>query len=293
MVRIRTVKEFLWQITEQYGESDAYQWEQNGNIIAKSYFNLNDDVSMMAREIHRTFGEQRNIVIISETSYYFMCAFYGAIVSGNIAIPMDTKAQKDDMIKRINFSDASIVMISDKFANIKEDIKNSCSKVNRIIDIDHFLEEIPESAAKEALPIIYPDQVSVMLFTSGTTGNGFKAAMLTQDGILAGVKGYIPLFRPGDKTLSVLPIHHCFELFEGQMKASYSGCTICINDDITNLIQNLKKFKITNIIAVPAIANLLCSIIERGIKDKPIDEVKELNVLGHRFEMNYEFCCAR
>ena len=280
MIRIRTVREFLWQVAEQYGIAEAYVWDQAGEIKSKTYNDLNEDVTMFARQMHMMFGEQRKIAVLGDTSYDWMCAFFGTIVSANIVVPMDMKSQKEDIIKRLNYADVSVVLLSDKYRAMEEDIMNACRKVNRVFSLESFSDSFSENTKKEVLSVVYPDQVSAMLFTSGTTGDGLKAAMLTQDGMLAGVKGYIPLYRPGDRLLSLLPIHHCFELFDGQMKALYMGCTICINDSISNLMKNMKKFGITAMVAVPAVANLFCSIIEREIKDHSVEEVYQM-IGGH------------
>ena len=54
-----------------------------------------------------------------------------------------------------------------------------------------------------------PDRMSVLLFTSGTTGNP-KGVMLSQRNITANIMDTcrIAHILPTDKTLSILPIHH-------------------------------------------------------------------------------------
>ncbi|MCR5507337.1 MAG: AMP-binding protein [Lachnospiraceae bacterium] len=281
MIRITTVKEFIWQIADQFGEYEAYEWYDNGGIVTRSFIDLNNDVSYISRQMHRTLGEQRHVAIIGDKSYMWMCIFYGIVTSANVAVPMDVKLGAGGIADRLDFADVSVVFLSKKYACLKDEIEKSCPKVDRIINIEGYLESVPQEALSEPLLMVYPDQVSVLLFTSGTSGNGFKAAMITQGALLSGVRDYAPLYRPGDTTLSVLPIHHCFELFLGQMKASYSGVTICINDDIADLIRDLNLFKVNSMIAVPAVAKLLCSVIEKGLKSGSADEARKL--LGGNF----------
>ena len=276
MIRIRTLREFLWQISEQFGETNAYAWEENGELKTKTYNNLNDDVTAIARELHYRFGEQRHIALIGATSYPWLSSFFGIIASSNVAVPMDINISKEDIIKRLNFADVSVVLLSNKYEHLKEDILNSCRKVDRIFSLERLMTHIHEESEKEFLQIAYPDITSVMLFTSGTTGDGLKAAMITQDGILSSVKGYVPAFRAGDNVLSILPLHHCYELCNGQLKALYNGCTIYLNDSIANIMQNMIKYKIDDIVAVPTVANLLCSFIERESKTKSPQEIYQM-----------------
>lgn len=280
MIRIRTVREFIWQTAEQFGTAPAYAWEENGVIKEKNYIELNEDVTRTARIMNFEFDVHRKIALLGDTTYPWMVSFFSTVVSGNTAVPMDMKLQRKDIIDRIKFADVSVVLVSDKYSDMKDDILKSCDKVTKVLSLEHFTDNVSAEAEGTILELVYPSEVSFMLFTSGTTGSGFKAAMLTQESILAGVKGYVPLCNPGDNVLSVLPIHHCLELFGVQFKALYSGCRICFNDSPVNIIANMSKFKINSLVVVPAVANLFCSLIEREIKTKSIEEIKMM-IGGH------------
>lgn len=201
---------------------------------------------------------------------------FSTIASSNVAVPFDVNVSEEELIERINFADINVILLSEKYAHLKDTILNSCKKVDKIFTIERIMKHVHTDSEMENLTIAYPDQVSLMLFTSGTTGDGLKAAQITQDGILASVKGYVPSFRPGDNVLSILPIHHCFELCNGQLKALYNGCNIFINDSLSSIMRNIVEQRINTIIAVPAIANLLCSFIESKSTDKSYDEIKQM-----------------
>ena len=280
MIRIRTLREFLWQVSEQFGVTQAYAWEENGVLQTKTYIDLNDDVTKIARELHYRFGEQRHIALIGDTSYPWLAAFFAGVVSSNVAVPIDVKQSKEDIIKRLNYADVNVVMLSDKYEHLKEDIMNSCRKVDKVFSLERFMDHISPESEKEYLQIAYPDLISLMLFTSGTTGDGLKAAMITQDNILACVRSCVPSFRAGDRVLSILPLHHCYELCNGQMKALYNGCTIYLNDGIANILPNIIKYRIQTVVAVPTVANLLCSLIERESKTRSVEEIRQM--LGGR-----------
>ena len=273
---IKTIDELLDQVTEQYGAAQAYAWLEDGEIITRSYANLRYDTKKMAHMIHEAVGERKKVALIGDLSYSWMCTYYGVVNSANIAVPMDVKLQPEELAGRLDYADVSIIFLSEKYKHFETTIRSSCSQVELILCLEDYPKTVSDLVWDDILPIVDPDEVASLLFTSGTTGDGYKAAMLTQTGMLADVKGYIPLLLPGDRYLAVLPIHHCFELFVGQMKAIYSGCTVCVNDHISNLIDNLSVFKITSIIAVPAVANLLCAIVENGLKTKSVEKVKQM-----------------
>ena len=66
--------------------------------------------------------------------------------------------------------------------------------------------------------------------------------------------------------MSVLPIYHTFELTVGNLGILYTGTTICINDKLENVVENLKRFNPSVMVVVPAIAELIYKKIMEATK---------------------------
>jgi acyl-CoA synthetase (AMP-forming)/AMP-acid ligase II len=90
--------------------------------------------------------------------------------------------------------------------------------------------------------------MSIMLFTSGTTGTS-KCVMLSERNQISCVQSAVRAtdFYEYDELLSVLPIHHTYELTINVAIQSL-GATVCINDSLKNVVKNLKVFKPTGIV---------------------------------------------
>lgn len=58
-------------------------------------------------------------------------------------------------------------------------------------------------------------------------------------------------FSPDDVLMSVLPIHHTYEMTCGILTPLTVGATVCINDSLKYLVKNLKTFRPTVLILVP------------------------------------------
>ena len=270
---MNTLHEFLDYMASKFKHSEAYAWLKDGEILSKSFIELRDDAQRMATYVQQNFGTGKKIALIGDMSYSWICAYYGIMTSANISVPLDTKLNTEELAERLVFADVSVVYPSGKYASMHDTIRALCEKVEAILPLEDCL------AACADAPLcgwesVDPDALSSLMFTSGTSGDGLKAAMITQRGILSDVTGPVPLCVPGDRLLSLLPIHHCFEIFVGQMKYLYLGATICINDSMSNLVPNLTKFGITIVVAVPALANMLAAFIMQGLKSHTIDEVK-------------------
>ena len=95
------------------------------------------------------------------------------------------------------------------------------------------------------------ERMSVMLFTSGTTGTS-KCVMLSEKNVVAAVNaacGCVEFF-PDDTIVSCLPIHHTYELCCFIAGLNY-GMKIAINDSLKRVIKNFEAFQPTGLVLVP------------------------------------------
>ena len=273
--KMHTLREFLRYTADRFGALPAYEWAEGGHVIAKTFADLQADALKTASKLQSCVGEGKKIALIGDMSYAWICAYYGIMISSNVSVPLDTKLRPGEIAERLNFADVSIVFLSERYSALKEAIQGYCSGIREILRLEDWPGPVRDGDPVDMEPND-PDALASLMFTSGTSGDGLKAAMISQRAILADVTGPVPLCVPGDRLLSLLPIHHCFEIFVGQMKYLYLGATVCINDDMKNLIPNLTRFRITIVVAVPALANMLAALIARGLKEHTMEEVRQM-----------------
>ena len=76
--------------------------------------------------------------------------------------------------------------------------------------------------------VINPDELRILLFTSGTTGSA-KGVCLSQRNIcsnILSIYGIVKVKR-SDLFFSILPLHHTYECTIGFLLPLYSGASIC------------------------------------------------------------------
>lgn len=130
------------------------------------------------------------------------------------------------------------------------------------------------------------DHLAALIYTSGTTGVP-KGVMLSHANLTALVASLAPLFPlgKGDRVLSVLPLHHTFELTCGMLLPLSRGARIVYLDELTaeRLELGLKSGRITAMIGVPALWEMLerrvsAKVAERGrFASQVFDVAVELN----------------
>ena len=101
------------------------------------------------------------------------------------------------------------------------------------------------------------EAMAEMLFTSGTTGTS-KCVMLSQKNIFAAANSATETvcFVPEDVVVSVLPVHHTYELMCILAEMMF-GIEICINDSLRHVLRNFQLFKPTGLVLVPLFLNTM------------------------------------
>lgn len=116
-----------------------------------------------------------------------------------------------------------------------------------------------------------PQNVAVILYTSGTTGRS-KGAMLSHRNIISNIQGADHLFKLDNQihTLSFLPINHVFEQVCGVLLPLSLGGTVSFAESLKKLGENLAEVKPTFLLGVPAVYRMFYERIIKNVQSKAI-----------------------
>lgn len=114
---------------------------------------------------------------------------------------------------------------------------------------------------------IDPNEMKILLFTSGTTGNS-KAVMLSHKNICANINSVAKVVKVNNSTsvLSILPIHHTYECTLGFLLVLYGGGNIAYCDGLRYISQNIQEYKPTFILCVPLLLENVYKKIIKSLK---------------------------
>ena len=252
------LQEYVSEISKAYKDRDAYRYIVDGTIARKSFKDLERDVNAVASWFVNKGWSGRHIAIIGSTSYNWVITFLGITCSSNVVIPIDRMLPAEDIVNLIAMGDADTVFVSNEFEHLIPLINEAENPVTDTISFaDESFKEILRTE-RVPLPKIDPGALAEILFTSGTTGVS-KGVMLSHRCIVSNISdiyrmNYAQNLKKDPVVMSILPIHHTFELTVDNLGVLYCGATVCINDKIENIVENLNKFKPSVILVVPAIA---------------------------------------
>jgi len=199
------------------------------------------------------------VAIYSENRLEWIYAFYAALQSNCIAIPIDYMSSAEDVAYIIDDCQPEILFISEAMQEAYTKVKQKITFKPQII----VFEDHPPVADQPETTWIGPDNnetTAVIIYTSGTTGSP-KGVMLSYTNIIQNMVAVIEekIFQTESQTLILLPLHHIFPLVGSMMVPLYSGGTIVVSPSMqtTDLMKTLAENQVTVMIGVPRLYELM------------------------------------
>lgn len=204
------------------------------------------------------------VLIWGPNSSWWAVAYWGIIIRGAIAVPVDFMSDpaRADSIR--NLTRAKTVLQS-RFKSERMNVADSIL----LEDLQYLLEDVqPISGPAPATP----DDTAQLIYTSGTTGNP-KGVILTHRNLIANMTQInlaVPIIIPGFNFLSLLPLSHMFEQMGGFFTPLYRGAAIVYPRTLkpSAIMEALGKEDIYIIMSVPRLMQLLKTTIERELEEK-------------------------
>lgn len=260
----------LCRIIAKHGDKTAFTYyDKNKKLYSISYSRFYNRIQRTAAGLTKRGLAGKKIALIGETSTAWLASYIAILVTGGVAIPMDKELEISSIIGLLESVDADAIIYSDHFNGKLAGVVSPESTIKTFIPIDPDENELAKEGVvayramraegKKELeagnfkfdPKQDREKMCEMLFTSGTTGTS-KCVMLCQKNIFSVVTSACASvdFGPDDVLVSVLPIHHTYELAILLAEMDY-GVHICINDSLTRVLKNFQTFKPTGLVLVP------------------------------------------
>ena len=265
------IRDIFRSSAEVFGDKPRYVYRVKGEIVEYTYADFWNDTQALATYIMNSSLNGKRIAIIGETHPMWVVSFVALISCGCVAVPLDKELEMDQIIDFMRIAECDAVIYTEcfnskfteradempfirKFIAITPETEDfSCGKVRsmehclnsgraRLADNDTSFEDF----------VIPMDDMCTLLFTSGTTGTS-KGVMLSHRNLYTSANACCQCTRydSKDSIVSVLPIHHTFELTTMHLAASNLGISTFINESIKYATKNFKDFKPTLLVLVP------------------------------------------
>ncbi len=274
---IEDLKDMLEKTANKNSTKTAFKVKDNdGKIVNKTYIDFKNDVQNLSTKLIQVGLQNQRIAVIGKNSYSWAVSYLASTIIG-IVVPIDKEASKENIKEFLNVSNAKAVIADDKYLNeifeFKSELKNetilidmqNTSKYTNLSDLITDGKKLIDGGNKDYENIkINPDEMKILLFTSGTTGNS-KAVMLSHKNICSNIVSIASIVKVDNSTkvLSILPLHHTYECTIGYLLVVYGGGTICYCEGLRYITKNIQEYQPTFILCVPL---LLENVYKKVIK---------------------------
>ena len=281
--RLRDFRELVYRSAEKYTENTAFKLRDKD--ISYQSFKL-DYQALCTAFIDKGYKGKR-IAIAGENSYNWILTYLAAATVG-VAVPIDKELTPADMDDFIEAAECTAVFADGKILKSVQQGKNTDKYTIDGKGDETALESVIEEGgtlyAKGNKGFdtmeIDPDELHILIFTSGTTGNA-KGVCLSQTNVCANIYSTASMVKinPSRQTLSVLPIHHTYESTLGHLLILSGGGRISYSDGLRYVGKNINEYQPTVIIAVPLLLEFMLRTIDKTVrKSLPAKYTKNPNL---------------
>ena len=289
-LEFENIRDLVEKSAEMYGEKVYLSYRNASKEIEKiTFVQFRDDVRALACEMLSMGCAGKHCALIGKPSSEWALVYFAAQSIGAVLVPMDRDWLADDLAETAKAAGAEYLFceaeIADKAAVIAEKVSLTAPTV--------FLQAKEEERALSSLILagkekfdrapetyfdapIDADKMSLLVFTSGTTGKG-KGVMLSQNNILSVMTDIIPYIDFSDKTVGVLPLHHTYGSSVMLVGHAIIGSEIYISAGLRYVQKELKEQKPGHLIIVPLYLETFYRKILANVKES--GKEKQLKML--------------
>ncbi len=288
---IRDLKEMVDTSASLYSKRAAYLTKEvlGGEYKPIYYPQLKEDVDALGTQFLRMGLKNQKIAVIGENSYPWVVTYFAATNGTGVIVPLDRELPVNEIRNLLIRAEVSAVVYSRKLEGEVLEAIRDLPGIRYVINMTAANDEAGRlsmsrliAQGKEALrggdrsfvdAEIDPDAMCSLLFTSGTTGLA-KGVMLSHRNLTSNVYNmsqYVSI-PPNYIGLSVLPMHHTYEMTCHILTGVYQGLTIAFCEGLKYIAKNMAEAKATVMLAVPLVFESMHKKIFKQAETKKKDK---------------------
>ena len=282
---VTDIRHMFHTSVELYGDHTAFmqRFVKGEPFREITYREALDDINAFGSALTDLGLQGRRIAVIGENCYQWAITYLTVLSGVGIIVPLDKELPAAELAQLVENAQVSAVVFTKKFEPVFRDIKANSDQLQILVNVNagENTEEVYSQKAlirrgRELLASgdrryldaeIDPEAMSVLLFTSGTTGIA-KGVMLSQRSLCFELMSAPTVLNVNDWDIffSVLPVHHTYECTGGFLMPLYKGAAIAYCEGLKYIQKNLKEVEPTMILAVPLIFESLYKAIWKNIR---------------------------
>lgn len=276
---VETIKEMIDASVEAFPDRVAYMYkdEHKEPFKTMTYAEFKAEQNAIGTALIERGFKGSKIAVIGENSHRWALSYYSVVCGVGVIVPIDRNLEPGEITNLLERADVeaifaspklapTVVPLLDKLPLVKQviimaapnDEVDELITDNRLITMSQLVAEGKELVAEGKQGYIdaqiNADDLSTILFTSGTTGLA-KGVMLSHRNLSQNVfnmSKYVHIPEAG-RVLDVLPMHHVYEMTCTVMTSFYQGATVVICEGLKYIQKNFVEAECNIMLGVPLI----------------------------------------
>ena len=282
----RDIREMIKESVQKYENNVAFiiKEKQKGEVSYKNitYKMLQEDINKLGTALIDLGLQGKRIAIIANNCYEWCLSYLATLCGVGIVVPLDKSLPSGEIESLLQRSHTDAVIFGKGYIDIMKDIlTNSENNIEYYISMekiedDKFLnlqdlqkrgeELLKKGDTRFENTIIKPEEMNVILFTSGTT-SASKAVMLSQKNLVSNIYALnsVEKMYETDRNLAFLPLHHTFGS-TGLLFFLSNGVSNVFCDGLKYIQKNLQEYHVTVFVCVPLLLEAMNKKILKEIE---------------------------
>jgi len=259
---IMDIKHMLETSAALFPENTAFmdKEEKNGPYMEIKYKEVLEMVNGLGTSLIAHGLKGRKIAVIGENGYQWAVSYLAAVSGVGVVVPLDKELSAGELKHLVIQAEVACVLCDDKFEETflkmkqsgETEIKVLVNLESQVDTKDSYSFKVLVEEGKKFISEgnrafldaqIIRDEMSIILFTSGTTGVA-KGVMLSHGNIAEELMTAPTLLeiRSTDVFFSILPMHHTYECTCGFLLPLYKGSAVAYCEGFREPVQkNMAK----------------------------------------------------
>lgn len=309
---VETLKELVDTSVQRFPDRAAYMYKDDHKEPFKSmtYAEFKEEQNAIGTALVARGFKGSKIAVIGDNSHRWVLSYYSVVCGVGVIVPIDRNLEKGEITNLLERADVEAVFASTKLTATVAPLLEELPLIKKVIimaapgdDVDEYLaddrfmtmdqlvaegREIVEEGNRDYIDAeIHAEDLSTILFTSGTTGLA-KGVMLSHRNLSQNVfnmSKYVKI-PDGGRVLDVLPMHHVYEMTCTVMTSFYQGATVVICEGLKYIQQNFVEAKCNIMLGVPLIyENIYRKIWSKAEKSGNADKLKRALSMSMKLDL--------
>lgn len=295
------LKHMIESSAAMYPDNVAFyqKFDRKQPYTAITYTEMLERVNGLGTALIDAGMKDKRIAVIGPNCSQWAISYLAAVCGTGVVVPLDKELNERELSQLCAQAEVSCVICDKKHVEVFRNIMAGGETVIKLIvnmdaheddgDVQSWWKLVETGKAliaggdRRFLDAqINKDEMSIILFTSGTTGIS-KGVMLSHFNIITNIITAPTAFYvgPEDVFFSVLPIHHTYECTCGFLLPLCYGAAAAYCEGLKYITNNLAEIRPTIFLGVPLLFETLYSKIWKNVrkqgKEKLLKKVLKVN----------------